>query len=555
MTSNDKKLENPSLGLTPTIQIVVLAQPPAFVFWDTWFHVGVTLRSILDSPVFGVSANVTAELVQAIPGLGGDSGMIGGEYAFPNPITTVCNAQLDLDGVQPIPITIPYVDSNHSNSYTEKEHVTYIRCKVQRKQIVAVENVFSIRFSSFEPFSFPELSEAMEFQDMVKGTWILTHTRSVKMVTSCLQVVVEDWPEIWYKDEGGKDNFLSIRVRLVDHQNQPVLSRCFQLFLTLVYDNDVRSVVTRQDKLRLLGPRKIYIDPETGCCSLSFRIDDVSKNHQGLGFRIRIDAETSIEDVAPAFTPSVSVRSKRNKRHKDTVPDAPTNTAYSSSYAFSPPDTNRPTNMSTIQDALKSVTEWANVVVQNLHSLRWNVIGYAQHSDGTLDYSKPFHAMQNPNDFISKTLFMYNTEVEGELAVLQSFIESKGNQGLQRGKSPGKKIIMSGKKTMRPTSISRANKYSSPSSSHSCPLPINHDPIDLSEVILSFPHRKDDTPHSTSRNQPSWLPQQQLDSLAHTMLPTVTPMHVNETSLSREISIKHPPQFPMYFDELSEEGA
>ncbi len=54
------------------------------------------------------------------------------------------------------------------------------------------------------------------------------------------------------------------------------------LRLSLKYDNDECSDVLRQNQvLKLLESTKHYIDPDNGMCCAKFRIEDVSKNHQG----------------------------------------------------------------------------------------------------------------------------------------------------------------------------------------------------------------------------------------------------------------------------------
>ena len=54
------------------------------------------------------------------------------------------------------------------------------------------------------------------------------------------------------------------------------------LKVSLIYDNEEGSSVLQEEKiLRLLETTKHYIDPDSGLSIIKFRIEDVSKNHQG----------------------------------------------------------------------------------------------------------------------------------------------------------------------------------------------------------------------------------------------------------------------------------
>lgn len=90
---------------------------------------------------------------------------------------------------------------------------------------------------------------------------------------------------IFYKDEGGKDKHLPTVARLLDHDGNVVKGIHVPLKVSLVYDNEEGSSVLQEDKiLRLLETTKHYIDPDSGLSIIKFRIEDVSKNHQGKSF-------------------------------------------------------------------------------------------------------------------------------------------------------------------------------------------------------------------------------------------------------------------------------
>ena len=498
--------ESRTADLSSNGHIVILSQPSEFVFWDEWFHIGLCLRLLVGLPLAVGTVALKAELV---PGSTVES--IVGEYVVPASINDA--VELLVDGEQPIRISVPMLDPTTA---VGKENVTFIRCKIQRNRIVPGTNTFSIRFFCDES-TFSE-SNMITAISQTEGPWIATCTTKMKMVTSCLQLVTENWPQVWYKDEGGRDKCMQVIVRLVDREGQPVLSRCFQIHLTLVYDNDTRSPVLRQDILRLLGQRKNYIDPETGCAIVLFRIEDVSKNHQGLSFIIRVDTEASIDDVASAFSPPVSVRSKRNKRSREVTPiDANISPTALDVLAFSPSRSHGTTDFPAIQNALKRVIEWSSAVIQGLYPLRWSVLGFTQLSDGSLDQSQPFHSMQNPNDFISKIAFMYSSEVQQHLHLLQLHLDTIS------GSPIGRSLILNPHQLPITSSLSASSNFR-PLSPLSYRLAANQALNDSSKMLPSSIQQQV-TPRSLPLLLHHSLPQQHL--LQTNTLPVVTPMTIH----------------------------
>jgi len=299
-----------------------------------------------------------------------------------------------------------------------------------------------------------------------------TKTNSFKLITYKLGIVPIDWEDIWYKDEGGRDKCMQVQVGLMNHKNEFVQSRRVQLKLTLMYesnDGDVaHSIVMKQDILNVFGAPRHFIDTETAKTFLRFRIEDVSKNHQGQGFIVQIKADTSKgtnDDIAPSFTPSVSVRSKRNKRQRTTKDGSTSQYSYeplnspsgNSSHKFVSHPANvgaaagipatpiasqitRQAHMqsssgnhdgfegiddiSSLREAMRGVIRWTEEVINGLYPLQWQVIGYAQYPDGTLDYNRPYHSMPNPNARISKVLSMYSENTREQLRVLLDAVEN-----------------------------------------------------------------------------------------------------------------------------------
>lgn len=238
---------------------------------------------------------------------------------------------------------------------------------------------------------------------------------------------------------GGRDKAMLVVASLVDQDGRIIKDRKVPLHLKLLYDNEERSPVTKQDIFRMVGASCHFIDPDTGKASLQFRIEDVSKNHQGQNFIIEIgtDKEKS-PDVAPAYSRSVCIRSKKKvKRPRDDY-SAPTPTpkqqATQQNYSSQPPPPqftassdpfiiSSSHNPQAIRQAMRGVIKWTEEVVNGLGPLKWNVIGYAQNPDGVIDYNRPYHSMPNPNDKVNQILNMYAEDTREHLRVLLNAVE------------------------------------------------------------------------------------------------------------------------------------
>jgi hypothetical protein len=245
---------------------------------------------------------------------------------------------------------------------------------------------------------------------------------------------------IFQSDMGGRDKAMLAVATLVDQDGKIIKDRKVPLHLRLLYDNEERTPVTKQDIFRMVGASCHYIDPETGKASLQFRIEDVSKNHQGQNFIIEIGTDKDKSpDVAPAYSRSVCIRSKKKvKRPRDDL-SAPTPTpkqqATQPNFSSQPPPAQFPptssdpfsigpsNNPQSIRQAMRGVIKWTEEVVNGLGPLKWNVIGYAQNPDGVIDYNRPYHSMPNPNEKVNQILNMYAEDTREHLRVLLNAVE------------------------------------------------------------------------------------------------------------------------------------
>eukprot|EP00977_Amphora_coffeiformis_P026121 scaffold24070_cov92-Amphora_coffeaeformis.AAC.3 len=253
-------------------------------------------------------------------------------------------------------------------------------------------------------------------------------TDSITLVRAKLQVSVgDDWTDVWYKDEGGRDKSIETIVSAYDQQNN-LLRDSIQLEIKLCYDSIGTPAVSNQDILKRLGSdRALQIDPKTGRAKVRYRVEDVSKNHQGQNFTLLISAaaKSNGATIAPAKTPPVNVRSKRNKRQR-------TGSARGSSLEFSmtnsgtaiaPPSSadRLGTFMSNeqLREAVQDVIRWSEEVVNGMYHIQWRVMGYASNADGSVDYNRPYHNMQNPNPVVDRLLALYNQSTRENIRYLQ----------------------------------------------------------------------------------------------------------------------------------------
>jgi hypothetical protein len=270
-----------------------------------------------------------------------------------------------------------------------------------------------------------------------------TTTKPIHMVNYKIHLTMEeDWDSVWYKDEGGRDKSMEVFASMYDKDGQIKTGEQIPLLPVLCYQTEGRlpDTVANQDILRTLGSNKIVLDKDTGKARIRFRVEDVSKNHQGQDFVLKIAPEPKsrgFKDIGPAYTPAVNVRSKRNKRSrnmgkgdlKDSVArGSPAASRPRLAYASDPSIPRREAVLESqdpirLREAMKSVISWADEVVNGLYPLQWQILGYPQHPDGTPDYTRPYHNMPNPNGPIARILSMYSDHVRDSLRVLLNAVE------------------------------------------------------------------------------------------------------------------------------------
>lgn len=406
--------------------LVVRKQPPRNVFIDEWFEVEIGLD--LPRVEHPVRNFVDLELVPSLR----------------NSKTGQVTPDFVLTSEPDVVILSPRTGSPRRNRK--------IRCRIRSTGPETVGSFF-IQFSH-------RGDHDMNLPFRGIATPLLT--RAVGTVDYKIVVAIDDeqWESIWYKDEGGRDKCMEITAELYNKSNLLQTGEQVPLHLTLLYDNDDEPVrVTKQDLLRTLGPGKLEIDRTTGRGKLRFRIEDVSKNHQGQDFRVEVSPDykqRKIRDIAPGMTPAVSVRSKRNKRARvkevlgkppsilmggvreggerklSPTSFAPTRGMMHPSEEQAPRDSpfDGPDSVR-LRDAMKGVIQWTEEVVTGLYPLQWQVIGYAQNADGSPDYTRPYHNMPNPNAYINRVISMYTDSTREQLRALLHAVEQATSDRLE----------------------------------------------------------------------------------------------------------------------------
>ncbi|GAX11739.1 hypothetical protein FisN_7Lh120 [Fistulifera solaris] len=256
-----------------------------------------------------------------------------------------------------------------------------------------------------------------------KGDVQGTQSAVIYVVRAKLNITTpSDWPDpVWYKDEGGRDKCMEVTVTITDKESQR-LHETTPLRVELFYEakpSGRPTAVLNQDILRLLGSSRILELDSSGQTKLRFRVEDVSKNHQGQNFVLKIQPKAEIVDIAPAWTPAVAIRSKRNKRQRSHTTNHTEDFPSPVATAPQPPHHNE-----RLREAVNGITRWSEEVVNGIYPLQWQVMGYAQNADGSYDYNRPYHNMQNPNAFVSRILAIYNSTIRDQLQFLRSSLES-----------------------------------------------------------------------------------------------------------------------------------
>lgn len=252
-------------------------------------------------------------------------------------------------------------------------------------------------------------------------------TTSIEPVSTPLFTVVKHAlritaqpPPRWYKDEGGRDNCMVLSCDLIDHLQHTVTTRNVPLSVKLCYASDIptsdtgeeddHSAVKNQSILKFSTESMSPAIDSTGTVTIRLRIEQVSKNHQGQSFILRISpdvsADQSLGDIAPISTNPVQVLSKRNKKRRITSDDHTphgnqlidiSNTEISSnthiplSIATIDPPNSVTRSQISVSQSVGSIGEWADYVNSGLEAMEWQHIGFEINERGDIHLQRPLY--------------------------------------------------------------------------------------------------------------------------------------------------------------------
>ena len=206
---------------------------------------------------------------------------------------------------------------------------------------------------------------------------------------------MKDAAAVWYKDEGGREKCILLKISLEDGKGVKIKDRPVRLKCLLRYA-DSNVPVTNQNVLRVWTDSqdgKATLKLNRGSLAIKARVEDVSKNHQGQSFKIEvgpdIDGSLTDCDVSMAVTRVVNVRSKRNKRRR-----APTSN--------SPPRSRSPPPVTTTNSFAHApgVAGWIEAVMEGLDEMKWD---------------PGMQELANPNALIAKLERRFESDVAPHL--------------------------------------------------------------------------------------------------------------------------------------------
>jgi hypothetical protein len=255
------------------------------------------------------------------------------------------------------------------------------------------------------------------------------YTHPIHLVKYKLGIDPYGWEDVWYKDEGAGNKYMTARVYLHQKSGSLAFGQPIPFHVTIHYDDDEATLIEDQSILRMLGATTQFIDQDKGMAFFEFRVEDLSVYHNGHDFKLMIAADDTIYNVAPTFSPEFNVRSHPYKKQRKLAPcELPLITfrpqetiesTASSSFnrhkdgrsqqrttceSLSPALESDAVDLRIARSALNNILAWANQVISNLQSIQWKVIGYETNPTVSIDYSTLIFDSQNPNEVITKIL-------------------------------------------------------------------------------------------------------------------------------------------------------
>ena len=405
---------------THSVQINFSDEPPTHLFCDEWFEITVSIQvpTILREQAHGTSS-LNANAAPATTALHLTPVVHPGSRGKASETPLTQNERGVMVYMDP-----PSLKFTIGSSQGEKVSA---RCRIHCPVDSMVPTEYALSFvERWGP------SPQVHYPPPPSVTVTCAISRPIQFVNAKLKLEPGEWDDEWFKDMGGRDKAMQTIVSMYGRDGLPIKKRKVPLFLTLLYDNENKSPVMKQEILRMIGPtQNSCLADDTGRATMQFRIEDVSKNHQGQSFMIRFAPDADKDpDIAPAYSRTVCVKSKKKKRKRSSEPNInQQRDGGNSNLPNTPLTISIPSqNAQRLRQAMSGVIKWTEEVVNGLFPLKWQVLGYGQFPDGSIDYSRPYHNMPNPNDCIHRVLSMYADDTRENLRVLLSAVEQTTNQ-------------------------------------------------------------------------------------------------------------------------------
>jgi len=216
--------------------------------------------------------------------------------------------------------------------------------------------------------------------------------------------LLNDVPEKWYKDEGGKSNCIPLHVKLHSKDRARFVGiDQIPLCATLLYED--QSTVPITD---ILHPFEGMVMPtfQTKGFTINFKVAHCSQSHQGKQFRIKISPDTKImpelSDISPVLSKPFQVKSKRRRKSSPRESNkraAQYNQVFPKKPKVEPVQTYPAPEIDKVgvchpessASDLKLILGWVGSTLSTLESLQWEHVGFSLDSKGDADKSLPIY--------------------------------------------------------------------------------------------------------------------------------------------------------------------
>lgn len=145
------------------------------------------------------------------------------------------------------------------------------------------------------------------------------HSSPMQVVRHRILISNEDQIDtVWFKDEGGKSNQITLSVKLVNAQGHLVTNRSgLKLKCLLFYEDG--GMVADQSILKISNDTSMFLGSD-GSATIRYQIKQISQNHDNRKFKVMVTPDTlhntSSSDISHHFTPNILVKSKISKANR-----------------------------------------------------------------------------------------------------------------------------------------------------------------------------------------------------------------------------------------------